>query len=99
VNSRPDREPAVSEVAMKAQVVAMIAWSRGNGSAFPRLDEIKQPVLVANGNNDVMVPTMNSYTMAQKIKDATLIVYPDSGHGFLFQYPEAFCRHVLDFLK
>jgi pimeloyl-ACP methyl ester carboxylesterase len=45
------------------------------------------------------VPTMNSYTMAQKIKDATLIVYPDSGHGFLFQYPETFRRHVLSFLK
>jgi pimeloyl-ACP methyl ester carboxylesterase len=99
VNSRPDREPAVSEVTIKAQVAAMIAWSRGNGSAFPRLGEIKQPVLVVNGSNDVMVPTMNSYTMAQKIKDATLIVYPDSGHGFLFQYPETFRRHVLSFLK
>ena len=99
VNSRPDREPAVSEVTIKAQVTAMIAWSRGNGSAFPRLGEITQPVLAANGNNDVMVPTINSYTMAQKIKNATLIVYPNSGHGFLFQDPETFCRHVLEFLK
>jgi len=99
VNSRPDREPAVSEATIKAQVTALIAWSQGNGSAFPRLGEIKQPVLVANGNNDVMVPTINSYTMAQKIKNATLIVYPDSGHGFLFQYPETFSRHVLEFLK
>jgi hypothetical protein len=39
---------------------------------LPRLGEIKQLVLV--GNNDVMVPTINSYTMAQKIKNATLIV-------------------------
>jgi hypothetical protein len=46
-----------------------------------------------------MVPTINSFTMSQKIKDATLIVYPDSGHGFLFQYPGTFTRHVLDFLK
>jgi hypothetical protein len=50
VNSRPDREPAVSEATIKAQVTALIAWSQGNGSAFPRLGEIKQPVLVANGN-------------------------------------------------
>jgi pimeloyl-ACP methyl ester carboxylesterase len=99
VNSRPDREPAVSEATIKAQVTAIIAWWQGNGSAFPRLGEIKQPVLIANGNNDVMVPTINSYTMAQKIKNATLIVYPDSGHGFLFQYPETFSRHVLEFLK
>jgi pimeloyl-ACP methyl ester carboxylesterase len=100
INERgPEREPAVSEATIKAQVAAIVAWSLGKGSAFPRLGEIKQPVLVANGNNDVMVPTINSFTMAQKIKDATLIVYPDSGHGFLFQYPGTFTQHVLGFLK
>jgi hypothetical protein len=72
VNSRPNREPAVSEATIKAQVTAVIAWLQGNGAALPRLGEIKQLVLV--GNNDVMVPTINSYTMAQKIKNATLIV-------------------------
>jgi pimeloyl-ACP methyl ester carboxylesterase len=95
----PEREPPVSESTIKAQVAALVAWSQGKGSAFPRLGEIKQPVLVANGHNDVMVPTINSFTMAQKIKDAMLIVYPDSGHGFLFQYPGTFTRHVLNFLK
>jgi pimeloyl-ACP methyl ester carboxylesterase len=100
VNERgPEREPSVSEASIKAQITALVAWSQGKGSAFPRLGEIKQPVLVTNGHNDVMVPTINSFTMSQKIKDATLIVYPDSGHGFLFQYPGTFTRHVLDFLK
>jgi pimeloyl-ACP methyl ester carboxylesterase len=100
VNERgPQREPPVSQATLAAQVAALVAWSQGKGSAFPRLGEIRQPVLVANGHNDVMVPTINSFTMAQKIKDATLIVYPDSGHGFLFQYPATFTRHVLDFLK
>jgi pimeloyl-ACP methyl ester carboxylesterase len=100
VNERgPEREPPVSESTIKAQVAALTAWSQGKGSAFLRLGEIKQPVLVANGHNDVMVPTINAFTMAQKIKDATLIIYPDSGHGFLFQYPSTFTRHVLDFLK
>ena len=100
VNERgPEREPPVSESTIKAQVAALVAWSQGKGSAFPRLGEIKQPVLVANGHNDVMVPTINSFVMAQKIKDATLIIYPDSGHGFLFQYPGTFTQHVLNFLK
>ena len=100
INERgPEREPPVSEATLKAQVAALVAWSQGKGSALPRLSEIKQPVLVANGHNDVMVPTVNSFIMAQKIKDATLIIYPDSGHGFLFQYPSTFTRHVLDFLK
>lgn len=100
VNERgPEREPPVSEATIRAQVAALVAWSQGKGSAFPRLGEIKQPVLVANGHQDVMVPTVNSFAMAQKIKDATVIVYPDSGHGFLFQYPGRFTRHVLEFLE
>jgi pimeloyl-ACP methyl ester carboxylesterase len=100
VNERgPEREPPASEAAVKAQVAALGAWWQGQGSAFPRLGEIRQPVLVANGFADAMVPTINSVTMAQRIKDAMLILYPDSGHGFLFQYPKIFSRHVLDFLK
>jgi pimeloyl-ACP methyl ester carboxylesterase len=102
VNERgPEREPPVSESTIKAQVAALTAWSQGKGSAFPRLGEIKQPVLVANGHNDVMVPTINSFTMAQKIKDTMLIADHLSGlrGRFLFQYPSTFTRHVLDFLK
>jgi pimeloyl-ACP methyl ester carboxylesterase len=51
-----------------------------------------------NGNNDVMVPTINSYILSQKIPHATLIVYPDSGHGSLFQFPELFAAHGTMFL-
>jgi hypothetical protein len=79
VNSRPDREPAVSEATIKAQVTALIAWSQGDGSAFPRLGEIKQPVLVANGNNDVMVPTITFYSGSRKT--VTRVLAPNS-HGF-----------------
>jgi pimeloyl-ACP methyl ester carboxylesterase len=68
-------------------------------SAYDHLADIKQPILVANGSNDVMVPTINSFTMAQLLPDAQLIVYPDSGHGFLFQYPDLFVDHALRFLR
>ncbi len=91
-------EPPVSQEGIKAQLQALIAWGQGN-SAYNRLDEIKQPVLVANGSNDVMVPTINSFTMAQLLPNAQLIIYPDSGHGFLFQYPELFVDHALRFLR
>jgi pimeloyl-ACP methyl ester carboxylesterase len=37
--------------------------------------------------------------MAQLLPDAQLIVYPDSGHGFLFQYPDLFVDHALRFLR
>jgi pimeloyl-ACP methyl ester carboxylesterase len=45
-----------------------------------------------------MVPTINSYHLAQNIPGAQLIVYPDSGHASLFQYPELFVSHVELFL-
>jgi pimeloyl-ACP methyl ester carboxylesterase len=91
-------EPPVLQDGIKAQLQALVAWAQGD-SAYNRLGEIKQPALVANGSNDVMVPTVNSFTMAQLLPNAQLIIYPDSGHGFLFQYPELFVDHALRFLR
>ncbi len=45
-----------------------------------------------------MVPTINSYILSQNIPRAMLIVYPDSGHGSLFQFPELFVAHGKMFL-
>jgi pimeloyl-ACP methyl ester carboxylesterase len=45
-----------------------------------------------------MVPTINSYLLAQHLPAAQLIIYPDSGHGSLFQYPGLFVAHVARFL-
>jgi pimeloyl-ACP methyl ester carboxylesterase len=55
-------------------------------------------MLVVNGHNDIMIPTINSFTLSQHIPDAQLIIYPDSGHGSLFQYPELFASHARIFL-
>lgn len=45
-----------------------------------------------------MIPTINSYIIYQRVPNGTLLLYPDSGHGFLFQYAQEFAKYVLDFL-
>lgn len=96
---KTDRAPLVTAETIKAQTQALIGFAAGPDTAYPRLAEIKQPVLVANGDNDIMAPTINSFIMSQHIPNAQLILYPDSGHGFLFQYPERFVLHVSAFLS
>ncbi len=68
-------------------------------SQLNRLAGITQPTLVANGSNDTMIPTVNSQILADHLPDARLRIYPDAGHGFLFQYPVRFAELVTTFLS
>jgi pimeloyl-ACP methyl ester carboxylesterase len=54
--------------------------------------------LVVNGNHDIMVPTANSIALFEQLGDAQLSLYPDSGHGALFQHAPAFVEQVARFL-
>ena len=66
--------------------------------AWGYLKEIKQPALVVTGSNDVIIYTVNAFILQQHLPNAQLIIYPDSAHGSLFQYPELFVRHASIFL-
>ncbi|MDT5233150.1 MAG: hypothetical protein QOD88_784 [Mycobacterium sp.] len=92
----PDRP--TSRQTFNAQIAAILDWNQARGDALEELSGIRQPTLVVNGSHDIMVPTVNSYLMAQRISDAELVIYPDSGHGSLFQYPHRFVTHVNEFL-
>lgn len=89
----------VAPAAWQAQLASAMAVQDPARSLLPRLAEIRQPVLVANGRRDIMVPTFASYAMARQLPQGSLALYPDSGHGFLFQYPERFAHDVLHFLR
>ena len=85
---------------MKAQFAATSDWKqpRGEADVVADLKGITQPTLVVNGRHDIIDPTINSYLLAQHLPAAELIIYPDSGHGSLFQYPGLFVAHVARFL-
>ncbi|MEY2537897.1 MAG: hypothetical protein QOG67_1637 [Verrucomicrobiota bacterium] len=91
-------DPASSPQAGAAQRAAITEWRQQRGERFSELKLIRQPTLVVNGRQDIMVPTVNSFTLSQRIPDAQLIIYPDSGHGSLFQFPELFVKHCRLFL-
>ncbi|MFK0158499.1 alpha/beta fold hydrolase [Streptomyces sp. NPDC090493] len=85
--------------ARDAQMDAITDWGIPDPSQLDRLAGITQPVLVANGDNDIMIPTVNTWLLAQHLPNARVRIYPDSGHGFLFQWPEEFAALVHSFLS
>ncbi|MFC9093331.1 alpha/beta fold hydrolase [Streptomyces sp. NPDC057072] len=93
-----DVDPESGADSVRAQNALRADWNSPRGERFAELRRIGQPTLVVNGNNDIMVPTINSWILAQHIPQSQLIIYPDSGHGSLFQHPELCCAHVTRFL-
>ena len=93
-----DRDQKPTLAVRDAQAEAITDWAIPDMSKLGRLTGITQPALVANGSNDILVPTVNSYLLAGHIPDAQLTIYPDAGHGFLFQYPREFAAEVSKFL-
>lgn len=51
-----------------------------------------------NGVHDEMIPVRNSYWLAEHLPNAVLLVYPDAGHGSLFQWHESFAYQADKFL-
>ncbi|WP_322936772.1 alpha/beta fold hydrolase [Nocardioides bizhenqiangii] len=90
-----DRSRPISWQAGLAQLRAITA---GGLHAPDDLSVIKAPVLVANGDHDLMVASEHSADMARRFPDAKLVVYPNSGHGGIFQYHREFVPEVLAFL-
>jgi pimeloyl-ACP methyl ester carboxylesterase len=90
-----NRDKNITVGALLAQLKALRRW----GSKTPAdLSAIRQPVLVANGDNDRMVPTKNSYELARRLPNSELIIYPDAVHGGVFQFHADFVSKALAFL-
>jgi pimeloyl-ACP methyl ester carboxylesterase len=94
---RLGERPPVAAESGRRQREAIVSWWQGDGTARPHLGELRMPVLVANGIADVMVPAEHSFAIAKEAPGAKLVLYPDAGHAFLFQYAGDFCAEVLRF--
>lgn len=90
-----DRDKGLTPRAFLRQLHAIKAWGR---QAPQDLARLQMPVLIANGDNDIMVPTALSRDMAQRIPHAQLVIYPDAGHGGVYQHHADFVTRALAFL-
>jgi pimeloyl-ACP methyl ester carboxylesterase len=93
-----DRDVLADAETIAAHRAAAREWGTPAEGSFDYLARIAQPTLVVNGNNDIVIPTINSYTRYQHLPHAELMLLPDANHGAHFQYPALFARRVIDFL-
>lgn len=94
-----DRDPGVCDKVGPAQIEALTKWGAPRQNPFDYLKAIKQPTLVVNGDNDVIIYSVNSSILQRHLPNAQLILYPDASHGSQYQYPERFVGHASLFLS
>jgi len=90
-----DRDKAISVRSFRAQLKAIHRWGQQQPAD---LASLHQPVLVMNGESDRMVPSNNTVALDRRLPNSQLVVYPDAGHGGVFQFHQDFVRRALAFL-
>jgi pimeloyl-ACP methyl ester carboxylesterase len=90
-----DRDKAISLRSFRAQLKAIHRWGQEKPAD---LSSIRQPVLVMNGESDKMVPSKNTVDLDRRFPNSELVLYPDAGHGGVFQFHEDFVKRALAFL-
>jgi pimeloyl-ACP methyl ester carboxylesterase len=94
-----DRDTDNGSDVTNPQAKALITWCATPDPEHAILRAITQPALVVSGSHDTMLPADNAYAMFKALRNAQLVLYPDSSHGALFQYPELFVGEVRTFLN
>lgn len=60
------------------------------GTPAPRCDTPAPPWII---------PTQNSVDLAPRVPNGELVLYPDAGHGGIFQFHGQFVETALEFLE
>ena len=90
--------PAASADAKTAQAAAVTKWWDGTDATGRKIARISVPTLIADGTDDQLDPVANDHTLARLIPRSRLVLYPDAGHGFLFQEGTRFASLIESFL-
>jgi pimeloyl-ACP methyl ester carboxylesterase len=85
-------------ISMQARIAQLKAIRHAGQSQPDDLSLVTQPVFVANGDHDLMVDSSHSADMARRLPNARLKIYPNSGHGGVFQHYRTFVADALQFL-
>ena len=93
-----DRDTPTTWATREAQYDAVCTWGIPNHALLQRMTAIGMPVFVANGDSDPMILPRYSHLLVGLIPRASLKIYPDSAHGFLFQHHAEFAADVDTFL-
>ncbi|MGN8133029.1 alpha/beta fold hydrolase [Paenarthrobacter sp. 22069] len=93
---RKGRDRPVTIQGFRAQLKAIRNWGRAEPAD---LSTITQPTLIANGDHDRMVPSVLSEDLHRRIPGSNLVMYPDSGHGGIFQFHQQFVPVAVKFLQ
>lgn len=92
---KKSRDKGPTPRAFLRQLRAITAWGKQPRQALGRL---RTPTLIVNGDNDIMVPSVNSFELARLIPNAQLVIYEDAGHGGIFQHHADFVAKAQAFL-
>jgi len=90
--------PAAPADAKTAQAAAITQWWDGADATGRKIASISVPTLIADGTDDQLDPVANDHTLARLITGSRLVLYPDAGHGFLFQEGTRFASLIESFL-
>lgn len=99
IRSRVNPDPVITDKVVPAQLAAIFGWGKKQENSYDYLKEIKQPTLVVSGDQDVIIPPVNSFILKQHLPNASLIMYPDSNHAPHYQFPELFVKQATLFLE
>jgi pimeloyl-ACP methyl ester carboxylesterase len=83
----------------QAQLAIGLALLDDAAAFEARLFQINVPTLILFGAYDKVVPPMNASLLAEKITNSQVVIFPEAGHFFPIEIPEAASETVTNFAR